>query len=72
MTLITLFTNEPFLNEPGIKSSHYQYDNYHNIIHYKNISHSILYYLDSEKLPINFEIFLLFWRSNEKENVTIC
>ena len=68
MTLITLFTNEPFLNEPGIKKTHYQYDNYHNIIHYKNISHSILHYLDSEKLPINFEIFYPIICESYKKN----
>ena len=57
MTLVTLFTNEPFLNEPGIKPSHAQYNDYHQIIQFKNIQHSILRYIISEHVPENFEIF---------------
>lgn len=57
MTLVTLFTNEPFLNEPGIRETHAQYNDYHQIIKFKNIQHSILRYIISEHVPENFEIF---------------
>tara|TARA_B100000963_G_C22638067_1_gene678680 strand:+ start:6601 stop:7311 length:711 start_codon:yes stop_codon:yes gene_type:complete len=76
MTLVTLFTNEPFLNEPGIKNTHHQYENYHNIIHYKNIYHSILHYIDPINLPINYEIFYPIicenFKKNKKRILEIC
>lgn len=57
LTLVTLLVKEPFLNEPGIRNNHPQYNDYHNIIEFKNIQHSILYYLKSENLHNDYKIF---------------
>ena len=42
LTLCTLLCNNPILNEPGITSTHYDYEKYTKIIEYKNIEIAIL------------------------------
>lgn len=68
MTLVTLFTKEPFLNEPGIQKTHHQFNNYHNIVEYKNMQHSILHYLTPKNIPVNFEIFFPIIKENYENN----
>lgn len=46
LILCSILTNEPLLNEPGIKKSHKDFDSYNNIIQYKNLSVSIIGMLD--------------------------
>lgn len=46
LTLCTLFTNEPILNEPGITNKHKDFTSYHNIIEYSNIDIAILNIID--------------------------
>ena len=42
LTICTIFTNEPLLNEPGIGRSHRDFSSYNEIIRYKNIEVAIL------------------------------
>ena len=76
MTLITLFTKEPFLNEPGIRETHKQYNDYHQIIEFKNIEHSVLRYIDFEHIPENFEIFFPivseYFNKNKDKILKLC
>lgn len=46
LTLCTLFTNEPILNEPGITTRHKDFTTYHTIIEYSNIDIAILNIID--------------------------
>jgi len=41
LTLVTIFNNEPLTNEPGIKNTHKDFENYNKIITYKNLHFSI-------------------------------
>ena len=41
LQLLLLFHDKPLLNEPGITINHKDFKNYHSIIEYKNIHHSI-------------------------------
>lgn len=42
LTLCTLFTNDPLLNEPGICRNHRDFDTYNRIVEYSNIDIAIL------------------------------
>lgn len=53
LTLVTLFTNKPLLNEPGIKESYKYFGNYNEIIRWANLKISILDVLN-KKICINF------------------
>lgn len=68
LTLVTLFTKTPILSEPGIDESYKYFNNYHKIITYKNIDHSILYYLNPEHIENNFKIFFSVIEEKFKEN----
>ena len=57
LQLVVLLDKEPFLHEPGITNQHKDYNSYHKIVFYKNIKHSIMYYLNKERIPEKFEMF---------------
>jgi len=57
LMLITLFNEEPLLNEPGITSDHPNFEAYHKLIEYKNIEISVLKYLQKPNLPYPFHVF---------------
>ena len=40
LTLTTLFHNKPLLNEPGIRETHRDFNNYNKIIKYRNLKFS--------------------------------
>ena len=46
--------NEPLLNEPGIKKTHRDFNQYNSIIQYKNYEVAILGVLCGSILPSNF------------------
>ena len=48
ITIQSLFNNKPLLNEPGINESNDDFDNYNEIIEYKNIETSIVLMLENE------------------------
>ena len=59
LTLCTIFTNKPLLNEPGIKENHRDFFPYNEIIAYKNIEIAILNIINRNSdiyLPC-FELF---------------
>ncbi len=56
LNLLMLFNDKPILNEPGVTSTHKDYNKYHDIIRFKNIQHSICYQLNTKR-PIPFFIF---------------
>ena len=51
LTLITLFHNKPLLNEPGIKETHRDFNNYNKIIRYRNYETAILRVAVKKLLP---------------------
>jgi ubiquitin-protein ligase len=46
LTLCTLFTNTPLLNEPGVQKNHRDFNNYNRIIEYANIEIAIINIID--------------------------
>ncbi len=54
LSLVSLLHNEPLLNEPGIKKTHRDFDQYNSIIQYKNYEVAILGVLCGSILPPNF------------------
>jgi len=59
LTLCTLLTKEPFLNEPGVSSTHPDFPKYHQIIEYKNIDVAILKMIHQSVgvYPRQFDVF---------------
>ena len=55
LTIISLFDNKPLLHEPGITEKYKDFDNYNNIIQYRNIEISILEYYKKKKIKTLFE-----------------
>jgi len=54
LTLCTLLNNTPLLNEPGVTKRHRDYNNYNEIITYKNFEVAITGMLDSEDIQTKF------------------
>lgn len=48
LTICTIFTNEPLLNEPGVGRSHRDFSSYNEIINFKNIEIAILSIIDRD------------------------
>ena len=60
LTLTTLFHNKPLLNEPGIRETHRDFNNYNKIIKYRNLETAILRVASQKLLPPQFtEAFFL-------------
>lgn len=57
VTLITVFNNTPFLNEPAITPQHEDYENYHKSIEYSNIHIAFLGTLEQNIQSINYKLF---------------
>lgn len=72
LTLITLFTNKPLLNEPGIKENYKYFGEYNEIIRWANFKVSINDVLNN-KICSNFNsIFkkeILFEYNKNKDNI---
>ena len=60
LTIISLFDNKPLLHEPGITERYKDFNNYNNIIQYKNIEISILEYYKKKKIKSLFKNETLF------------
>ena len=56
-TLMITLNESPLLNEPGITTHHKDFNNYNQIIEYKNLEIGILKYLEKSNLPYNFHVF---------------
>ena len=60
LTLVTLFHNKPLLNEPGIGEDYKHFNQYNEIIEFKNVEIAILNYLTKERLQTLPEAFLSY------------
>ena len=72
LTLLTLFHNEPLLNEPGLFKTHRDFIPYNKIIKYQNYKCAILGIVNQSHLPITFLPFFSFIKNhflNEYENI---
>jgi ubiquitin-conjugating enzyme E2 Z len=59
LTLCTVLTKNPLLNEPGVKKDHYDFKKYNTIIKYKNIDIAILQIMQKKVgvFSSQFEVF---------------
>jgi ubiquitin-protein ligase len=46
LTLLSIMDSQPMLHEPGVTDKHHDYNNYHNMILYKNIEFSCIRLMD--------------------------
>lgn len=72
LTLCTLFTNEPLLNEPGVERRHRDFKTYNRIIEYANIDIAIFNIIEkSPKIYMPwFDMFYSDALSSFKENLS--
>ncbi len=57
LTVLTIFTKDPLLNEPGINSSHADFNTYNKVIHFRNIENN---YIDCVTKKHSHEIYKKF------------
>jgi len=57
LTLSTVLNESPLLNEPGITIHHKDFDDYNELLIYKNVEISMLKYLEKSNLNYNFREF---------------
>ena len=63
LTIISILDDKPLLHEPGYTIHHKDFESYCRIISYKNIEHTILYYIENKS---NF--FCLLFSEEIKKN----
>lgn len=68
LTLTTLFHNKPLLNEPGIKETHRDFNNYNTIIQYRNLETAILRVALQKLLPPQFTAIFSIIKTHLIEN----
>ena len=77
LTLLSIMDSHPMLHEPGVTEKHQDYNNYHNMILYKNIDFSCIRlideFMDTTIIPFEIEykehfykIMLETFKKNEK------
>lgn len=57
LTIVSILNNEPLTNEPGIKNTHKDFENYNKIITFKNLYFCIYKQLIKNNIPESFKIF---------------
>ena len=57
LTLSSILNESPLLNEPGLTLSHKDFNEYNEMIEYKNVEISILKYIEKTNLPYVFHTF---------------
>ena len=57
LTLCTILTNNPLLNEPGVQASHADIPNYNRMLRYSNLSVAICDMINRSRFPTQFEEF---------------
>lgn len=57
LILSTTLNEYPLLNEPGLTTKHKDFDNYHNMIRYKNIDTAIIGMLNKRYFDVKFSMF---------------
>jgi ubiquitin-conjugating enzyme E2 Z len=71
LTLCTLFSKNPLLNEPGVNIRHSDMNNYNNIIEFANIDIAVCDIVEKTKgvfLPF-FDLFFSFVLENTRKNI---
>ena len=68
LTLVTLFHNEPLLNEPGVTKLHRDFNAYNDIIKYRNYEVAIYQMITYEKIPPLFSSFYTYVKKHFIEN----
>ena len=71
LTLLTIFNNNPLLNEPGINEKHRELDIYNQIITYKNIDVAICNIVTNEGNNLIFDKFYDEIQENFQNNYSI-
>jgi ubiquitin-protein ligase len=72
LSICTLLSNDPLLNEPGITKTHHDFNRYTDIIRYKNILVAVFGVLNDEKYLNDFSKFMPIMREHfQKEKETI-
>lgn len=72
LTLLTIFTNNPLLHEPGVTSSHCDFNTYNKVITYRNIENNIIECIstcDSIEIYSLFKDIILKEFDNHKEEI---
>jgi ubiquitin-protein ligase len=68
LALCMVLNNEPLLNEPGVKKSHRDYNNYNKVIEYKNIDVAIHGMMTHPSTVEHFSMFLDIMKNSFIEN----
>ena len=66
LTLLSIMDSQPMLHEPGVTEKHQDYNNYHNMILYKNIEFSCIRlmdeFMDTTIIPFEMEYKEYFYK----------
>ena len=66
LTLLSIMDSHPMLHEPGVTEKHQDYNNYHNMILYKNIDFSCIRvmdeFMDTSIIPFDIEYKEYFYK----------
>ena len=66
LTLLSIMDSQPMLHEPGVTEKHHDYNNYHNMILYKNIEFSCIRlmdeFMDTTIIPFEMEYKEYFYK----------
>ena len=66
LTLLSIMDSQPMLHEPGVTEKHHDYNNYHNMILYKNIDFSCIRlmdeFMDTTIIPFEMEYKEYFYK----------
>jgi hypothetical protein len=66
LTLLSIMDSQPMLHEPGVTEKHQDYNNYHNMILYKNIDFSCIRlmdeFMDTTIIPFDVEYKEYFYK----------
>jgi ubiquitin-protein ligase len=68
LVLCTVLNETPLLNEPGITKEHKDYDNYNEIITYKNFDIAIIHILSHPSINEEFSKFMPFMQKHFIDN----
>lgn len=74
LSIVSIFTNNPLLHEPGIKESHRDFNNYTKIIEYQNFNTAICSFLTNNDFLKKIEEIEPYFREiileNYKKNIS--
>ena len=68
LTLCTILTDNPLLNEPGVQPSHIDIPSYNRILRFSNISVAICDMINRQRFPSQFEDFYSVMQNDFLQN----